>query len=150
MKFRFSLQKVLDHKRTLEDVARREWLEAKAAVDQAREQLRKMYEQIDASRMRAAEIEKEGGPRGNELTQIHEFIVGQRVRIERHRAAMRPLLEEEERKHVKLVEAAQERKIFEKLKERKYEEFRQKQKKKELKIMDEIVVTRFRPAEDDL
>lgn len=150
MKFRFPFQKLLDHKLALENVARREWLEAKAAVDKARAQLQEMYAQIDASRVRAANIESEGGARGNELMQIDEFIAGQYLRIERHRAAMRPLLEEEERTHFNLVAAAQERKTLEKLKERHYEDFRLRRKKQELKSMDELVVMRFRHAEDDV
>ncbi len=150
MKFKFKFQKLLDHRRALENVARREWLEAKAAVDKARAELQDMYAQIDAARMRASQIEKEGGARGGELVQIDEFISGQYIRIERHRAAMRPLIEEEERKHENLVAAARERKTIEKLLERHYEDFRLKRKKQELKSIDDLVVMRFRHAEDDL
>lgn len=148
MKFTFSFQKLLDHKYTLEDMARRDWAEAKAALDRAEGELKKMYRQIDDSRKRAFSLGVEGGQRGTELAQIDAFISGQNIRIERQRIAMRPLLAEVERTHAILVAAAQERKTLEKLKERKLEEYRQKRKKLELKRMDEIVVTRFRHQED--
>ena len=148
MKFEFSFEKLLDHKRTLEDLARREWAEAKAKVDAAMKELEAMYALIDDSRMRAGAIGGEGGMRAEELTQIDAFIKGQKIRIERHRAILRELLGELERRQEALVEAAKERKTLEKLKERRSEEFKLARKKRDLKRMDELVVTRFKRGSD--
>ena len=66
MKFEFAFQKLLDHKRSLEDIARREWLEAKAVYDKAAAELAEMYQQIDLARERVGEIGSRGGARGPE------------------------------------------------------------------------------------
>ena len=148
MKFTFSFQKLLDHKRALEDVARRNWLEAKSSVDRADAELKAMYGQIDQARMRVGDLEREGGPRGPALAQIDEFINGQKIRIERHRLRMRELIAEAERLQEILIEAAKERKTLDKLRERRLEEYKVQRKKRELKQVDELVVTRFRRGEE--
>ena len=143
MKFNFVFEKVLGHKRTMEDIARRDWSEAQAIADKSMRELEKMYAQVDSARVRASELETTGGRLGPELSQIDEFINGQKIRIERHREKVRELLGEAERLQAILVEAAKERKTFEKLKERRLEEYRGLKKKLELKEVDELIVTRF-------
>jgi flagellar protein FliJ len=143
MKFDFAFEKVLEHRGQLEEIARRNWAAAKAKSDAAEAKLREMYDEIDEARSRAGRITREGGPQSMALMQVDEFIIGQKVRIEIQRAEIRTLLAETERLHELLVEAAKEKKILEKLKEKKFEQFKQKLKKLELKEIDEIVVTRF-------
>lgn len=148
MKFQFVYQKLLDHRSALEDVARRNWLEAKNKVDQAKAEIDAMYSQIDSARQSAGELEAVGGAHAPRLVQIDEFINGQKIRIERQRLVVRELLAEAERLQEILVEAAKERKILEKLRERRLDEHKLKQRKLELKRTDELVVTRFRRSED--
>lgn len=143
MKFEFSFEKLLDHKKTLEDVAKRNWAEKKALLDAELEKLDQMYQLIDDSRKRAMDLAITGGAQGPMLVGIDEFINGQKIRIERHRSQIRELMAEVERLHELLVEAAKERKTLEKLRERKLEEFRLLRRKKEAKEIDELVVTRF-------
>ena len=149
MKFEFSFQKLLDHKASLEDIARRDWLQARSSVEAANRELEAMYGQIDAARVRASSLEITGGTQAASLSQIDHFISGQKILIERHRAHIRELVADEERKQVLVVEAARERKTLEKLKERRLEEYRLRRKKLELKQVDELVVTRFKSAVED-
>lgn len=149
MKFRFSFEKLLAHKRTLEDIARREYAEAQARVDAAEAELKRMYGQIDDSRKRALDLGLKGGTQGPALSQIDEFIRGQGVRIERHKLKIRELKTVAEEKQEALIAAAKERKIYEKLREKRLEEFKLLQKKHELKQVDDLVVTRFRQPEDE-
>lgn len=144
MKFRFALEKVLKHKHTLEDLARREWIEAQAAVDASMNQLNEMYAQVDQARQLVATREASGQARGFELGQIDEFVRGHKIRIERHRQKVRELMGKAETLHEALVAAARERKTFEKLKEKKFEEYKALRKKMDLKFMDEIATTRFK------
>ena len=143
MKFEFSFEKLLDHKKTLEDIARRNWAEKRRELDAGLKKLEDMFGQIDESRQRALALGTSGGATGPALVQIDEFINGQKIRIERHRASLRELMAEVERLHELLVEAAKERKTLEKLKERRLEEFKKLQKKREAKEIDELVTTRF-------
>lgn len=144
MKFVFQLEKILKHKRMMEDLAKREWAEAQAVVDEGMKELNKMYAQIDEVRQMGLARETAGDARGFELGQVDAFINGHKIRIERHRQQLRLLMGKAEELHEKLVMAARERKTFEKLRENKYEEYKAMRKKMDLKQMDELATTRFK------
>ena len=84
-----------------------------------------------------------GGKHAPALSHIDQFINGQKIRIEKQRQLVRELMGEAERLQEILIEAAKGRKTLEKLRERRYSEFRTIRKKAELKAIDEIVVTRY-------
>lgn len=149
MKFRFAFEKLLAHKRTLEDVARREFAEAQALVDEAEKELNRLFGQIDDSRDLALELGTKGGAQGPALVQIDEFIRGQGIRIESQRHRIRELKIVAEEKQELLLAAAKERKVYEKLREKRLEEFKLLQKKLEMKQVDDLVTTRFRPPSDE-
>jgi len=128
----------------LEDLARRDWITAQAASDVAMKELEGLYAQIEQARFRAAALQKAGGAHSTELGQIDDFIRGQKIRIEAKRAELRLLLGEVERCHELLLQASIETKTLEKLKERRLAEFKLKRKKRELKEVDELIVTRAR------
>lgn len=146
-KFAFGFEKLLHHRRQLEDIARRNWLEAQAKVDAANGKMRNLFDEIEQARFRAGTLARGGGAHGPALAQIDEFINGQKVRIEAQRAEIRKLLADAESMHEIVVEAAKERKILEKLRERKHEDFKSRLKKQEIKEIDELVVTRFKRVE---
>lgn len=144
MKFSFAFEKLLDHRKMLEDLARKDYLLAASNVATAEGELRQMYDDIRESRNRAGELGRKGGAQGPALSQIDEFIRGQNIRIQRQREKIRELMAEAERKQLALVEAAREHKTLQKLKERRLADFKRALKKGDLKIIDEIVTTRFK------
>ncbi|MEK7356032.1 MAG: flagellar export protein FliJ [Bdellovibrionota bacterium] len=147
MRFLFSLESLLDHRRRLEEVAQKEWAEAQGKVDAAVAQLGRYYDQVDEARTRSAAIETQGGAQTGALISIDEFIGGQKYRIEAQRAVIRELKTEAERLQEILIEAAKETKTLEKLKERQLADFNVKRRKAEAKANDELIVTRFKRAE---
>ncbi|MES2965875.1 MAG: flagellar export protein FliJ [Bdellovibrionota bacterium] len=147
MKFEFSLESLLDHRRRVEEMAQRDWAEAQGKVDRAVAKLSEYYDQVDEARQRSASLESQGGAQAGALISNSEFIGGQKYRIEAQRQTIRGLKEEAERLQEILIEAAKETKTLEKLKERQMEEFKLKRRKLEAKEMDELVVTRFKRAE---
>jgi flagellar FliJ protein len=147
-RFAFSFEKLLNHRHKLEDLARRNWLEAQAQVDAATKKLGQIFEEIDQARSRVGELTRTGGRHAIALAQVDEFINGQKIRVERQRGEIRTLTTEAERLHEILVEAAKEKRILEKLRERQIDEFKFRRKKQELKEVDELVVTRFRHSKD--
>jgi flagellar FliJ protein len=149
-KFKFSFERLLQHKHTLEDVARRDHLLAKKAMDEAKQEIDQMYRDIDESRDWSLKVELQGGSQSMTLAQIDEFINLQKIRIERARLALRSLMTEVENKQEKLIEAAKERKTLEKLRERRVEEHKQKLAEHEMKENDEIVVLRHRMPREGL
>lgn len=148
MKFEFAFEKLLEHKKRLEDEARRVYNEAQSKVDSATREIKEMYESIDRSRSRAGELSEAGGAQAPQLGMIDAFIAGQGLRITRQREVIRALASEAERLLETVVAAAQERKTLETLREKRLEAFKKARKKKEVKEIDELVVTRFRSTGD--
>lgn len=150
MKFKFSFETLLTQRHQAEEAARRDWSEAQAKVDAAKQELNEFYDQLDAARDRAGSLEKTGGQQAGALVSISEFIYGQNVRIERLRLSMRELVADAEIKRETMVEAAKEKKTLQKLKEKQIEAFKLKMKKRELKEVDELIVTRFRTGQENV
>lgn len=144
MKFKFAYENLLKHKKRLEEIAAKEFAEAQHQVAEANAELKRMYGLIDDARLRSLELESEGGQKGHVLVQIGEFILGQKKRIEGQSRVVRSLMMEAERRQEALMEAAREYKTLEKLREKRFKEFRDLVKKHELKVVDELVTTRFK------
>ncbi len=149
MKFKFGFDVLLEERKRQQDAAQRVWADAQAKVDEAKAQLNEFYNQIDQSRARVNELERTGGAQAGGLVSISEFISGQNVRIDRHRLMMRELLSDAEAKRDVMIEAAKETKTLERLKEKRFEDFKLKVKKHELKEVDDMVIMRFKTPEEE-
>ena len=144
MKYEFSLEVVLEHRRRSENEARRVFLLAQAKVDEAVDQLNEFYDQVDRTRNDSLSLQKQGGTTAPSLVANENFVTGQKFRIEAQRVKIRDLKMEAERLQDVLLEAAKEVKTLEKLKERQIEEFKKKRRKHEAREMDEIVTLRHK------
>lgn len=143
MPFRFGLNTVLKHRQRLEDVAQREFAEAQAAVDECLRAIEAMYQRMDEVREDISTAQKKGD--GHHLQQIVEmegFLNGQKLRIDRLRLKARELLVVAEEKHEALIEAAREKKILVKLKEKRFAEYKERLSRIEYKEMDDLTHTR--------
>ena len=149
MKFRFRLEKVLAHRRRVEDEAKRVYFEAKIKTETALKELEGLYQQIDDARARGHELvtgeAQTVSPRYATPILQHTdlFIGGQKIRIENQRKKIRDLKGEEERLQDLLAEAARERKAMEKLREKHREEFLAEQNRREREEADDLSVMRF-------
>jgi flagellar FliJ protein len=76
--------------------------------------------------------------------ELDDFMSGQKIKIARQRDVVINHNQIVEGKQEILIGAAKERKILEKLKEKKLAAFKKLIQKKERKATDEIVVTRFK------
>lgn len=142
MKFKFPLQNVMKHRKVLEDLAQRDYQEANAKLNEEEQKLAKLYEAVDLARQFSFKTQVQGGSAGSALSQVHEFLKGQDIRIEQQKKAI-----DQQRKIVEdfqeiLRQRAVEYKIIEKYKDRKLEEFKVEKNKKEQKVADDIVSTR--------
>jgi len=145
MKFRFPLQKVLDHRKVLEDLAQKDFREAEAAAAAERLKLADMIEALRQAGLRAGMIQDQSPPGAPEsLKQIHQYSVLQKIRIEAQRAKVGEAEKLVEAKREILRQAAVDLKIMERLKERRREEFLREQMSQEQKDNDEISVLRYR------
>lgn len=139
MAFRFGLEAVLKHRGRLEDVARREFMEAQNAVDECLRAIEAMYKRLDEVREEIAQAQKSGSSEKiQEILDMETFIKGQNIRIETLRLHARELLSIAETKQEALVEAAREKKILVKLKEKRQKDYRERKDRIEAKELDDM------------
>lgn len=144
MKFKFPLEKVMHHRKSLENIAKRNYLEALAILDEEKSILDRMYRDLDDARLQAHLHESRGGTTAESLKHIHEFSTGQNIRIERQRLKVRDQNSVVENLLEILKNSSQEYKIIEKLKEKKFQEFRKESDSREQKELDDMVTSRFK------
>lgn len=140
MKFKFRLEKVMNHKKIERDLAFRDFADARANYEGGRKKLLDMHDEIANARAFEAEVVREGGQGSENLKWSSFFIDGQNVKIEIQKKVNRQLIQVMEQKQEILIEKARELKTFEKLKENTKERFKREERKKEMKTIDEIVI----------
>lgn len=142
MKFNFKLESVLKHRKTVEEIAQRDFFEAQDNLNKQVHTLKQMQKSIVDARLRAHNNEVSGGAKADTLRQIHEFIKGQEVRIQRQLVIITQAEKLVEEKREILRQKAIDYKIIDKIKEKQLESFVEEKNKKEQKQIDDIVVMR--------
>ena len=142
MKFIFSLETVLRDREIKKNEAEKEYREALNKADKQRLQINKMRNDLANARRETQRVRQGGGHLAAALVSIEEFIVGQKIRTARQSEILKGLEDIAEQKRLVLVEVHKDFKALEKLKEKKYEEFKKEKAKKELKFLDEVSVMR--------
>ncbi|MEZ0392295.1 MAG: flagellar export protein FliJ [Pseudobdellovibrionaceae bacterium] len=144
MKFQFPLQKVLQHRKVLEDLAQRDFQEALAELNLQLQKLNQMEEAVLLAREEAFRRQSEGGKTSSSLTQVDDFLKGQDIRIARQKERIKECESLVENLREILRQKAIDYKIIEELKTRRLKEFKVEQKKREQKRLDDISLMRFR------
>lgn len=143
MSFRFKLEKVLHHRKSLEDIARKYFLEAQLEVLEIQKNINSFWEDIGRAKEERARLVKVGGTQSETLRQIYEYIKGTEIKIERQKKILHEKQAKVEELQLALQEAATQYKIIEKLKEKQHESYRMAAKKLEAKELDEMTTVRF-------
>ena len=148
MKFIFGYQKLLQYYHQQEEIARRDYNESLNRLEVEKSKYQGMWDLHDNAISEIYELRQlpQGAP-AMKLSHLDEFVEGQKVRIERKRQVVINHTSIAEQKQEVLISAVKEQKTLEKLKEKKYMEFKKLELKKERKANDELVVTRFRRGE---
>jgi len=143
MKFKFSLQKVLQHRKILEDLAQREFQEAIVELNKQTAKMNEMKDAVAAARDQAFRRQSEGGKTSPALVQVDDFIRGQDIRME---AQKKKIIECEslvENVREILRQKAIDYKIIEELKEKQFKDYKIERRKREQKVVDDINLMRF-------
>ena len=143
MKFHFSYQSLLGHRKLLEEIAQRDYVEAQTVLDQQKEIYKHLYTRLHEVEGESSDLRSQSGSIAM-LTELDEFMAGQKIKISRQREVVINHTQIVEGKQEILIAAAKETKILEKLREKQMATFKKAMQKKEMKRTDEIVVTRFR------
>lgn len=148
MKFKFPLQKVLEHRKLKENLVQKEFQDALNELMILQNKKKDMESQADEARVKAFQLQETGGTAGPALVQINEFLNHQKTLLLMHQEKIRAQEIIVEEKRELLQRAATETKVIAKFKEKKFEEFREKVDRDEQKEMDEQSVLRFKHREE--
>jgi flagellar protein FliJ len=144
MKFHFSYETLLEHRKLQEEIARRDYVETLHALEEQKAQYKKLYTRLHEAEAESSQIQAAHHVEISKLLELDAFMAGQKIKIARQREIVINHTSIVEGKQEIYIAAAKETKILEKLKEKKKNEFKKLMNKKEAKMTDEIVVTRFK------
>ncbi len=148
MKFKFPLQKVLEHRKINENLAQKDFQEAMILLNEEQGRLQQMQEQVQNAHAQAGTFANKGGTQGPALVQIHEFLRGQDVRITRQKQKVQEVEKLVESKREILRQAVLDYKIMEKMRKNKFEEYRAERLANDQKEMDEQAILRFKAVKE--
>ena len=117
------------------------------ALNEQQSKLQKMTDTLSQSHTQADQFVHQGGAQGAALSQIFEFQRGQAVLIQKQHMVVQQAEKLVEDKREILRQAALDYKIMEKMRENKFEEYRQKRLAEDQKQMDEQAILRFKAKE---
>ena len=147
MKFKFPLKTVMRQRKIIEELAQKEFQTAQAQLQAEIDLLNLFEKQVSETHLNSYEIQSSAGQVSGALKYNFEFLKGQDIRIERQRAKVQEVEKLVEGKREILRQAALEYKIIEKLKEKKWEEFKHEYSLEEQKEMDEQSILRYKSKE---
>ncbi len=144
MKFKFGLEKVLNHRKILEDLAQRDYQEALAILNQKKSELEKMVLRILEARVEIHQHEVQSGfDMIERVKQIQEFIKLQDIRIERQHLSVQESEKLVEARQEILRQKAMDKKILERLKVKKKTDHQSNERRLAQVETDEMVSMRF-------
>ena len=149
MKFKFGLEKVLNHRKILEDLAQRDYQEVLSVLNQKKSELEKMVLRILDARVEIHQLEVQSGfDMIERVKQIQEFIKLQDIRIERQHLSVQESEKLVEARQEILRQKAMDKKILERLKVKKKTDHQSVERRLEQKENDEMVSMRFQSIEE--
>ena len=147
MKFNFKLEKVLQHRKTLEDVAQRDFLQAEFELRNERNKLTILENEIVSARDNAYRLQSVGGRASPGLVQVDTFIKGQEIRIDRQKERIKECESLVENLREILRQKAIDYKIILELREKKLAQFKEERRYREQKRNDDLNIMRYRRRE---
>ncbi len=141
MPFRFSLQKVLDYREQLEEEAKNRFALVQRQYREAKAQLAALSSELETqeARLYGQVIDNAG-----ERWLLESFIKGLRADIEATSARVQNLRATRDEMRRILAARSMDKKLLEKLKERKYRQFLLDERLKEQRFNDEIATLRYK------
>lgn len=148
MKFKFPLQKVMDHRKIKESLAQKDFQDVVVILNEQQAILDKMNQDVQEAHARAGMLAQVGGAQGPALSQIHDFLNGQKLRIAHQVQKVQQVEKLVEAKRELLRQAALDYKIMEKMRENKFEEYKAERLAQDQKEMDEQAILRFKAVKE--
>ncbi len=140
MKFKFPFETLMRERNIRRNEAEKEYRVAQSKVYEQQAVLNGYKDSLEESVAQLNIVRQGNGRLSSTLKSLDEYIAGQKVRIKNQVKTVLGLEEIAEQKRMVLVEAAKEVKILDKLKEKRYTEFKRRLHKHEAKILDEVAI----------
>lgn len=142
MKFKFALEKVLKHKKIIEDQAKKDFGVVARKLHEQEQYLKNLETDLQTAYDNKYQVQKMGGAVASYLEFFHQYYLTQRQMIENQKKIIQGLEKILEEKRQFLVSAAREHKTFIMLKEKKKLEFKKEMNKREQKRIDDMNIMR--------
>lgn len=143
MKFKFPLQKVLNHRQIQLDLAQKDYLEVLNFYNEEQVILENLRVEREHATLQRGLVVNQTSDWQQKIIQINEYLVLQDVRIKQQNERLTKIEKVVEARREVLKQALSEVKIMERLKENKKQDFIQEVQKTENKELDEISTIRF-------
>lgn len=141
-RFRFPMQNILNMKEKLEEQAKNEYGQANARLLTEEKKLEQLNNRLEDARLQLKNVLREV----LSMTEIHKrenAVVILKGYVKQQHLVVKRCEKEVEIAREKLTEAMKERKIFEKLREKAFDEFMKEEGRKEQKEVDELMSYRY-------
>lgn len=135
----FTLDTVLDYRQQLEDIAKNNLAQARAAVEAASSELARGKERYQQQLLIIEQVQQQGVAIG-ELIRLEEMLTYLKDQVALYEKQLKKCHEQVARARKELMKKAKERQVMEKLKERQNAEWRKYLSKKEAAMLDEIAI----------
>jgi flagellar FliJ protein len=140
MSFKFPFETLARERTSRRNEAEREYRISQSKVYEQTQVLNEQKGLYNSAVEQLHSVRKGEGKLSSSLVALDDFISGQKVRIQNQIKMVKGLEEIAEQKRLVLVEAAKEVKVLEKLREKRYNEYKIKMRKREAKLLDEIAI----------
>lgn len=136
--FKFRLQKILEHRETLENIKKGEFGKVQSKLKMEIDKL-KEFENAKQAIAKEKEEKSKASITMNELQKYNNYLMDLSGKIKEQIKIIEQVRQEVEEVRLELIESTKDKKIIEKLKTRDYEEFLYEEKIKEEKENDQFV-----------
>jgi len=140
-RFKFKLQPVLEHRRKKEDILKKELAEVKKLFESEKSLLEKLRQRLFDLQSELREKQKSSFEI-SDITNYSNYIDRVEDEIELQIIKLTGIAEDVKKAQKRLLEASKDKKVLEKLHERKHEEFQKEIERIEQSLIDELATIR--------
>ncbi len=147
--FEFKLQKVMETTKTREELRKRELAKALVVFAQNESLLEAMLDRLEEQIEEYNTRKLKPSMTASDLINFSHYTEKLLTDIQHQKKTIEDLAEKVRQHREKLVEITKDKKILERLKERRYEEYRKKLRSMEQKFMDELSIRAYQNGKEE-
>lgn len=147
--FEFKLQKVMETTKTREELRKRELAKALVVFAQNESLLEAMLDRLEEQIEEYNTRKLKPSMTASDLINFSHYTEKLLTDIQHQKKTIEDLAEKVRQHREKLIEITKDKKILERLKERRYEEYRKKLRSMEQKFMDELSIRAYQNGKEE-